>query len=1180
MVKTVLGLDIGSNSVGFALLRLFEKNGEYIFEELESNSIVFSEPNKAEDRRNARSNRRRNQRKRARKKFVRKLFVTYGIAQEAFVENTTNYLNSFVFKDKDVYRLRKKAVNGDTLTKEEFILATYSILTDRGYNNMFADDADEEQGVINESITANEKRYKKNNYLLPSQVLTSKRERLEEVYLQVPVRNKKGDYSNSLDRNMHKIELAKVVQSQCENRDIFTTKEECQKFLDELLNESKVNTPFYQRHLKSFEDMVAYCSFYNAYNSKGTEKRVPLANLKYIEFVLRQTLENYKDRIVDKKGELKTLSTEDIQKVIDFWVGTPSANDIHARNVLNPISKDLQLSMSDKSASHIILNISAHRKLLEVLTKYSIEFKSKDNSFYNNLLLQLYYFKNKSSRIEHIKTVAKNYDKDIEEDFVHELSLLDGLDGFGKFSLRFINEILELVEQGKRIHEAQESIGYFSQYVGMPTYNYLPPLEPNEDDIKWLTENIPYFKKEHLFYQPKVAPKVKRVISVLRLLINQLIEKYGVIDEIRIESSKDLNTKNEQDDISKNQSKNKAKNDAAKKLLEAKNRILTDSNIERAKLFIEQGKCTCLYTGEVITEDEAFDENETEVEHFIPRSVIWINSYKNKILVKKKANQDKSNKHPIVYLKSKGEWENFIGRVKNDTFIDKNKKEWLTNEEIINSVMENEYWQDKFLNDTRTAIKVIAKYLNHYLYPKQKEHGKDEKKHIQSVSGRAIWELKNMWGIHAIMPKSEDGKKDRDTNYHHTIDAFAVGLCGNSAIKTLNNHFKQNENRFQTKAQKEKLKGNVPYTKEGLYIATYLKKIVKKYEANEKYVCPYAKRKTNTKGFKDGNLKLYVAKNTKNGNDVLAEIEKVYIDTSLLEKGNFKERRTDSEVKKEVSSIQDRLQLKQSKISLAIEEYATQLLELRRQDEGIKKEIKKIDEKIKTSKKEEEHNEALKQQIIELRGKRKDTSKKMTSLKCSYPVKGGKKQIVRVIKLTKPKIEETSGDAILFSNRKENSIERLSVSNFKEALKNNEPFVAKENENTLNVQLFNSEDRGQVVGLNYFSSIVNSFPPKINERYKQEKLDIDNALVLYKNDIIKVEDSKKDITNYYIFNGGGNVAGSNNKVSIKNINTNSFEKVSRDGEVKMIKEDMVSPSKTIVVTRVSIDFFGNISEVK
>lgn len=1180
MSKRVLGLDLGANSIGFSLLELEENDNQISFNEIVSNSIVFSEPNSAEDRRNFRSGRRLNERKSARKKFVRKLFVKYGIADKKFIENPTSYLNSLNITNLDVYDIRQKAVSTQNISKEEFILSVYSILTDRGYNNMFS--ISKEDGAINEAVTQNKKEYLQKGYILPSKVLTQKRDELKEIFQNIPVRNKKDDYSNSLDRELHKEEFKKVVESQCDNKSIFTSQEECKRFIDELLDEETVNTPFYQRTLKSFEDMVAYCSFYHKYNPKGCEKRVPLANIRNIELTLRQKIDNYE--IVDKNGELHSLSKDEIAKVIAFWIDTPNANEITAKNLLkNPLKKDLKLNIPDK-VSQVVLNIESHRKMLEVLNKYDIDFKVKDNSFYNEILLELYYFKNKSSRIEHISKIVNKYNLNLKDDFLDEVSSLDGMDGFGSFSLRFINEILELMKnQNKTYYEATNTLGYDSLYVGMPKYDYLPPLEPTEHDIKWLKDNLSYFKKEHIFYQPMISPKVKRVLSILRKLVNELITKYGQIDEIRIESAKELNSSTEEKQIKENQNKNKTKNDNAVKFLEANNIQVSKKNIERAKLFIEQGKdgCLCLYSGEPITKDEAFDENETEIEHFIPRSVIWINSFKNKILVKKKANQDKSSKHPISFLNSKGQWEGFKGRVQN-SFMDKKKKEWLNDENIINSVMQKEHWQESFLNDTRTATKTIAKYLNHYLYPIQKEHNKDGERHIFSVSGKAISELKYIWGISEIMPKNEDDKKDRNTNYHHTLDAFSVALCGNSAINTLHGYFKQKENKFKIKAQKEKISSNLPISKEGINIVEYLKNMVQKYEENKLYVCPYNKRKTNMKGFKDGNLKLYIADDPKNKDKkILAEMEKIYIDKSLLIKkvNGFDKDRNDSEVVKEIESIQSRLNpQKQKMIIPAIKTYADELLKLRNELKSLEKEIKPLDEKKKVSKAKQEENIELDNQIKELKLKKQNILKAMESLKCSFPTKKGKRQIVSVLNLYKTKIEQSKADAIIFPNRKNNKIERLTIDTLNQAIDSKEPFVLKANESTLNIQLFNTEERGQVVGLNYFSSLANNFSTKINERYKDEKLNYNSCLTLYKNDIIKIHNTKELQDKYFIFNGGGNVTGSNNKLTIKNINKNSFNKVNRKGETNSIKEDNISPGAGIIVSKVNIDFFGNIRE--
>jgi CRISPR-associated endonuclease Csn1 len=1172
-MKKVLGLDIGSNSIGFSLLELDENNDEIVFKELTSNSIIFSEPNTAEERRKGRSSRRRNERKSARNKKTRKIFVNYSIAKNEFIDNTTQYLNSLNIQDKDVYKLREKAVLGTSLSKEEFVYCTYSILTDRGYNNMFS--ISNEDGVINEAVTQNTKEYESKNYALPSMILTQRRKELEDKFQNIPIRNKKDDYSNSLDRNMHREEFINLVSSQADNKNIFISKDMAQNFIDEIIDESEVNTPFYQRTLKSFEGMVEYCSFYDEFHPNGSQKKMPLANIRNIERTLRQAIDNYGAKADAKTGEIKVFSEEEKNSIVDFWINRPSSNEIKATNIfISAGFKKLKLNIPEKS-SQLVLDIKAHRQILEILNKYEIDFQNKENEFYNDILLELYYFKNNSSRVENIKKQIEKYNLTIEQEFVEELALLENMDGFASFSLKFTNEVLGVMKkESKTHHEALESLGYYSKYLKMPTYDYLPPLEPTKKDIKWLEENIQYFESKHLFYQPMMSPKVKRVISILRKLINEIIKKYGRIDEIRIETAKKMNSKVEQEKINENQAKDRAKNNRAVTFLKDNEIKKSPKNIQRAKLFLEQD-CECLYSGENITKDEAFDENETEVEHFIPRSIIWINSYKNKILVKKKYNQNKGSAHPVEYLKSVGEWENFKGRV-DKTKIAFNKKDWLTKEEIIESVMNKDKWLDSYLNDTRSATRTIQKYLNHYLYPKENIYGTSEDRHIFSISGRAISELKYMWGINKVMPKKEDDKKDRNTNYHHTLDAFSVALCSPRAINTLHSHLKKKENKYKSKALKEKLINSLPHSTKGINIVEHLRILVERYETNRLYVCPYNKRKTNMKGFKDGNLKLYVTNNPKDTTKkILAEMQKVSIDSSLLTKivKGFPKPRNDDEVKKEIKSIQDRLDpLKQKKIINAIEIYADELLDIRAKKLAKESEINKLDKTKKNAKQHKEFNDGVNESIKSFSQEKKVLELQLKDLKCSFAVKNAKRQIVKSLKLYNPKISETNADAILFSSRKSKKIERLSLVNFQKALEDKEPFVIKVNESTLNVELFNTEKRGQAVGLNYFSSIANDVKVKINNKFMTELKDKKSDMVLYKNEIIKVNNIKENKQEYFIFNGGGDISLTSNRINIKNINLKKDETKKKSG-------DKVTPNKKTIISKVKIDFFGNITEV-
>jgi glutamine amidotransferase-like uncharacterized protein len=79
-------------------------------------------------------------------------------------------------------------------------------------------------------------------------------------------------------------------------------------------------------------------------------------------------------------------------------------------------------------------------------------------------------------------------------------------------------------------------------------------------------------------------------------------------------------------------------------------------------------------------------------------------------------------------------------------------------------------------------------------------------------------------------------------------------------------------------------------------------------------------------------------------------------------------------------------------------------------------------------------------------------------------------------------------------------------------------------------------------------------------------------MVLYKNEIIKVNNIKENKQEYFIFNGGGNISSTNNYITIKNINLKKDETKKKSG-------DKVTPNKTTIISKVKIDFFGNITEV-
>ena len=1162
-MKKVLGLDIGTNSLGFSLNEISIKNEQTIFKELTSNSIIFSEYIKAEDRRFFRSGRRRNERKSRRNKIVRKLLNDFNLAEKSIISKPIKYFNK-LSKNKNPYTLRQEATSGKSLTKDDFTFSLYSIITRRGYSNQFKTEDSKDEGIINDSINKNREQYLNKKLSSPSQVLLNKKLNLEiNGFTNIAIRNKRDNYNNSLDRDLWQEELEILLESQKDNKELFGNIKLYEDFKNKLINGINENSKgiFEQRALKSMEDMVGFCSFYNKFN-RNPQKRIPKSHISSIELTIRQRIENsILGNLIfnDKTGEVFTPTKEQIDNIVELWLKKPPTKTINVKNIFDKAGlKNIKIKTSNKQ-DETILDISVHKQLLEIFKKTTLDIFGNDKKLYTKILKKIYYFVNKEQIFKEIKKVDKN--KLLNNDIIKELSRVSKgtKETYASFSLCFIDEVLEKMNLGKTYHDSLVELGYFRKYLEMKPYSYLPPLNPSEKDLIWLEQNIENFKREHIFYQPLVSPNVKRVISILRRLINALISKYGKIDKIIIETARELNSKKEEEQIKDAQANSRKEIKAAEKLLLADEYELSRKNIERARLLIEQ-KSKCLYSGEPLTLEEALDEQITEVEHFIPRSKIWINSYKNKILVLKKHNQDKSNSHPITYLKSKNSWEDFSSRVKKE-LTNSNKIFWLTNEENINKNWEKENLEDRFLNDTRSATKIIANYLEHYLYPKKNEYGKGEtNQNVIRVTGKAISELKRLWGVDKVQPKNEDDKKDRQTNYHHTIDAIVVSLLNESAKKALNDFFKQNENGFKTKEILERIKNRFPVSNEGKNLVELIKEKVQKYENNELYICPIIKKRDNVVGFKDGNVKLYLDKEKKE----FYQIDKKAIDKNLLFDKYGKDI-SDKEVERKVEELISHLDLpKQENIKKALLVYKDKLLITRENILNIKKEIDNLKGELPNKKNYEETEQTLSvKDRIDALTKKKVDEENLQNEPCFFITKKGQKQIVRNIKVKTS--SASKADSIVITDKSEkNRLQRLSVETYKELKDKNIPFVAKLNDTTLSVDLFNTQ-KGQVIGLNYFSSIKNDIPPKINEKKIALVKDYSDKITIQKGDILEIENIKESTKEYFVFNGGGNIAGANNKLELKSINKKEQKRI------------FITLNKSTIAKKVFINYQGDIS---
>ncbi len=297
--------------------------------------------------------------------------------------------------------------------------------------------------------------------------------------------------------------------------------------------------------------------------------------------------------------------------------------------------------------------------------------------------------------------------------------------------------------------------------------------------------------------------------------------------EIRVELARDLkNSAAERDKIFKGQIRNKKTNDMVKEKLEEAEILVTDENILKYKLY-EQQNFVSPYSGEIMAVSSF---NSYEIDHIIPKSRYFDDSFSNKVLVEGNLNNEKSNRTAWEYIMQQNSKhsiltvENYVKHI-NDNFFGKKNKNLLL-EKIPTNPVERQLKNTQYIT---VAIKnELAKVV-----------GSDN---VKTSTGEVTDFLRSRWGLKKLFmeltesrfkqmelwdldengnPKSEWVKRYVDKNggnkyeiknwskrydhRHHAIDALVVALTEQSHIQRLNNLNKYLQDELTNRKEEFKL---------------------------------------------------------------------------------------------------------------------------------------------------------------------------------------------------------------------------------------------------------------------------------------------------------------------------------------------------------------------------------------
>lgn len=256
------------------------------------------------------------------------------------------------------------------------------------------------------------------------------------------------------------------------------------------------------------------------------------------------------------------------------------------------------------------------------------------------------------------------------------------------------------------------------------------------------------------------SPVVKRALSQTVKVIDAVIRQYGSPYAINIELARDMSmTKDERDKLKKENDARAAKNEAIRENIAKLNAMPNSTNVLKYKLYEEQDH-KCAYSMETLDINHLFEDGYYEIDHIIPYSRSFDDSFNNKVLVLKRENQNKRNSTPVEYFERIGRDYDEVLAFWKAVYQKRNRKklEFLQKKEINESE-----WKNRALNDTRYASRMLANLIKDYLLFDEKS--KDKYGRVETVKGAITSYLRRFWGVQKIR---EDGDK------HHAVDAAII----------------------------------------------------------------------------------------------------------------------------------------------------------------------------------------------------------------------------------------------------------------------------------------------------------------------------------------------------------------------------------------------------------------------
>ena len=601
---------------------------------------------------------------------------------------------------------------------------------------------------------------------------------------------------------------------------------------DALIGRIRDRIIFYQRPLKSCKQLVSFCEF----EKKEKVIRVKHTNKEGVEEFVEKTItigpkvapksspifqvckvweSIHNIRLYHPDGTERKLEQEEKQKLFDYLQKNDKLMLKNLYKILGGKDKDeeeklwcdklLEKGIAGNTTAAILRKVLKGYKQYEGLLRFDLTIRDSyeadedgvirpiiDESYQNEPLYKLWHIlysieeraEMRSALIGQLGIKVEDLDAGLMDalykiDFVKQ--------GYGNKSAKFICKLLPHLQEDKMYSEAAEAAGV----------RHSDSMTAQERDERSLLEEIPLLQKNALR-----QPVVEKILNQMINLVNALKREHGEIDEVRVELARELKmSREEREEATKSNNAREKKNKAIAEDIHMKGDGLTPtkSRIQKYRLWEESAE-SCIYCGKHVDLVQFLRGEEIEVEHIIPRSILFDDSMSNKVCACRSCNQEKGNRFAMEYIQSKGWERGYIERV--DSLFQGKKISYSKRQRLL--MLPKDLPED-----------FIERHLRLSQYISREAQGILRKgiRLVSASEGGVTAKLRQLWGYDNILrdlnleryrsmgetevvtvehrdgQRTDERIKDwskRKDHRHHAVDALIVACTRQSYIQRLN----------------------------------------------------------------------------------------------------------------------------------------------------------------------------------------------------------------------------------------------------------------------------------------------------------------------------------------------------------------------------------------------------------